>query len=271
MPELPEVETTRRGLEPHLAGCRIRELRVRNRALRRPVPGELRKHLSGATIRTLARRAKYLLIDTDRGTALIHLGMSGSLRIADAAIPPGPHEHYDWVLDNGRLMRYRDPRRFGLLLWAGTKPQEHPLLAHLGPEPLCAGFTGHYLYRASRGRRLAVKGFLMNSRIVAGIGNIYANEALFRAGIHPHRAAGRIGAMRYARLAEAVKTVLSEAIATGGTTLRDFVGAAGERGHFRIRLAVYGHEGEPCRRCGAPIRRAVIAQRASYYCPHCQH
>ncbi|MDN5864816.1 MAG: bifunctional DNA-formamidopyrimidine glycosylase/DNA-(apurinic or apyrimidinic site) lyase [Gammaproteobacteria bacterium] len=270
MPELPEVETTRRGLEPRLIGHRVRTLRLRDGRLRQPVPDTLARQLAGASIQALSRRGKYLLVGTDRGSALIHLGMSGSLRMVNAALAPAPHEHYDWVLDNGQAMRYRDPRRFGMLLWAGREPETHPLLRGLGPEPLGDTFDGDYLYRASRGRRVPVKNFLMNSHVVVGVGNIYASEALFHACIHPHRPAGHIGGARYSLLAEAVKSVFVEAIAIGGTTLRDFVNAAGDPGYFAIRLAVYGREGEPCPRCGIPIRRSVIGQRSSYYCPRCQ-
>jgi formamidopyrimidine-DNA glycosylase len=271
MPELPEVETTRRGLAPFLAGRRIATLAVRERRLRQPIPQGLEARLAGASIVELTRRAKYLLLATERGSALIHLGMSGSLRVVDESTAPVAHEHYDLRLDSGRQLRYRDPRRFGLLLWAGAHPERHPLLARLGPEPLGANFDGAYLYRASRGRRAPVKAFLMDSHIVAGVGNIYANEALYRAGIHPRRAAGRIGAARYILLAEAVREVLAEAIEQGGTTLRDFVAAEGNPGYFRIRLAVYDRAGAPCPRCGTPIRRKVTAQRATYFCPRCQH
>ncbi|MGH8225815.1 MAG: bifunctional DNA-formamidopyrimidine glycosylase/DNA-(apurinic or apyrimidinic site) lyase [Gammaproteobacteria bacterium] len=270
MPELPEVETARRGLAPHLVGRRIAALLVRERRLRQAVPRGLEAKLAQAEIIGLDRRAKYLLLHTERGSVLAHLGMSGSLRIVDAELPAGPHEHYDLVLANGRAVRYRDPRRFGLLLWGGARPERHPLLARLGPEPLGSDFDGTCLYRASHGRRAPVKAFLMDSTVVAGVGNIYASEALYRAGIHPRRAAGRISAVRYALLAEAVRTVLAEAIAAGGTTLRDFVAAEGNPGYFRVRLAVYDREGESCPRCAAPIRRVVIAQRSSYYCPRCQ-
>lgn len=270
MPELPEVETARRGLELHLAGRRIAALRVRDRRLRRPIPHRLGARLRGATVTAVRRRAKYLLIVTDRGTALLHLGMSGSLRVVGAGTPPAAHDHYDLVLANGCVIRYRDPRRFGLLLWAGMHPDRHRLLAGLGPEPFSPEFDGDYLFRRSRGRSAPVKAFLMDGRIVAGVGNIYANEALFRAAVHPGRAAGRIAAERYRLLAQAVRTVLDEAIAAGGTTLRDFVAAEGEPGYFRLRLAAYEHEGEPCRRCGRALERRVIAQRASYFCPGCQ-
>ena len=271
MPELPEVETTRRGLEPHVVGRRIAALVVRERRLRRPIPRGLEARLAGAEITGVARRGKYLLLATDRGSALAHLGMSGSLRIVNAETTPALHDHYDLVLANGRAVRYRDPRRFGLLLWAGRAHDRHPLLAGLGPEPLGPDFDGTHLLRLSRGRRAPVKAFLMDSAIVAGVGNIYANESLFRAGIHPRRAAGRIGAARYEVLARTIRAVLTEAIEQGGTTLRDFVAAEGAPGYFRIRLAVYERAGAPCPLCAAPLRREVIAQRASYYCPHCQH
>lgn len=270
MPELPEVETTRRGLAPQLSGRRITRLRVRQRRLRRPIPASLARHLDGARITGLRRRGKYLLLDTERGTAIIHLGMSGSLRLVPAAAPARQHEHYDLVLDDGRAVRYRDPRRFGLLLWGGARPEAHALLAGIGPEPLAEGFDGDWLYAASRGRTAPVKAFLMDAGVVAGVGNIYANEALYRAGIHPRRAAGRIARVRYRRLAAALKAVLAEAIAAGGTTLRDFVSGAGAPGYFRIRLAVYDRAGAPCRRCGTALRRVVVGQRASYYCPRCQ-
>lgn len=270
MPELPEVETTRRALADALAGERIRRLAVREPRLRQPIPADLPARLHGVRITGLERRAKYLLLGTEAGHALVHLGMSGSLRMAAAAEPPGTHDHYDLLLANGACLRYRDPRRFGLLLWAGAQPERHPLLSHIGPEPFDPAFDGAYLYRISRGRRLSVKALLMDGRVVAGVGNIYANEALFRAGIHPHRPAGRVGPGRYGALAEAVRAVLSEAIAVGGTTLRDFFYGNGESGYFRIRLAVYDRAGEPCPRCATPIRRTVIGQRASYFCPRCQ-
>lgn len=270
MPELPEVETTRRGLEGQLAGRRIVAVRVREARLRRPISKTVTARLRGANVIVLRRRAKYLLLDTDRGTALVHLGMSGSLRLAAPEEPPNRHDHYDLVLANATVVRYRDPRRFGLLLWAGTHPERYPLLAELGPEPLSPEFDGEYLFRRSRGRRVSIKALLMDGKFVAGIGNIYANEALYRAAIHPGREAGKIGSNQYSRLAEAIQTVLAEAIADGGTTLRDFVAAEGRPGYFRPRLAVYQRAGEACRRCGYPIRCQSVAQRASYFCPRCQ-
>ncbi len=271
MPELPEVETTRRALIATLQGRRIRCLVVREPRLRQPIPARLSQQLAGTRIETLERRAKYLLLRTAAGSALIHLGMSGSLRIADPASPPAPHDHYDLILDNGCCVRYRDPRRFGLLLWAGRHPERHPLLRSIGPEPFSDRFTGAYLYTISRARRASVKSLLMNAHVVAGIGNIYANEALYRAAIHPHRPARRIGLARYTVLAATVRAVLAEAIEAGGTTLRDFHSGTGTAGYFRIRLDVYDHAGDPCPRCKTPLRRLVIAQRASYFCPCCQH
>ncbi len=271
MPELPEVETTRRALLATLQGRRILRLVVREPRLRQPIPARLSRQLAGTRIETLERRAKYLLLRTAAGSALIHLGMSGSLRIADPASPPAPHDHYDLILDNGCCVRYRDPRRFGLLLWAGRHPERHPLLRSIGPEPFSDRFTGEYLHTISRTRSASVKSLLMNAHVVAGIGNIYANEALYRAAIHPHRPARRIGHARYTVLAAAVRAVLAEAIEAGGTTLRDFHFGAGNTGYFRIQLDVYDHAGDPCPRCKTPLRRLVIAQRASYFCPRCQH
>ncbi|HET7369687.1 MAG TPA: bifunctional DNA-formamidopyrimidine glycosylase/DNA-(apurinic or apyrimidinic site) lyase [Gammaproteobacteria bacterium] len=270
MPELPEVETARRGIAPHLQGRVIRDVIVRQPRLRWPVPRNLRQSLAGMHIDIVGRRGKYLLIDTAAGTLIVHLGMSGSLRILTAATPPGPHDHVDVVLGDGRVLRLRDPRRFGAVLFTRDDPQQHPLLAELGPEPLTAAFDGGYLYNQARGRRVAIKNLLMNSRIVAGVGNIYANEALFVARIHPLRAAGRIARPRCDALAQAVKDVLTAAIAAGGTTLRDFTRDDGRPGYFSQELKVYDRGGEPCLRCGTPIRRVVSGQRATYYCPRCQ-
>lgn len=271
MPELPEVETTRCGIAPHLVGRRIEEVIVRQGRLRWPVPRGLAGRLRGQRLQAVGRRGKYLLLGFDQGTLLVHLGMSGSLRIVPAHTPAGRHDHLDLCFSGGRVLRLTDPRRFGAVLWSGGDPLAHPRLAALGPEPLDEAFDGAYLYRRSRGRRGAVKPFIMDGKLVVGVGNIYANEALFAAGIHPARAAGRIGRERYERLAEAIKTVLHAAIAQGGTTLRDFVGGDGRPGYFAQQLAVYGREGAPCPRCATPIRQTTLGQRASYYCPHCQH
>lgn len=271
MPELPEVETTRRGIAPHLCGRELAGAVVRQPQLRWPVPVATIQQLAGRRIHDIDRRAKYLLLRTEPGTILIHLGMSGSLRVLDATTPPSAHDHVDLLLAGGQCLRLRDPRRFGCMLWLDASTDEqHPLLSGLGPEPLDPGFEGDYLYRRARGRRRAVKEFLMDGHIVVGVGNIYASEALFEAGIHPRRAAGRISRARYQRLAEAVRRVLQDAIAQGGTTLRDFTGAEGAPGYFRIALAAYGRGGLPCPRCDTPLRAIRQGQRATVYCPRCQ-
>lgn len=270
MPELPEVETTRRGIAPALEGRRITALEVRERRLRWPVPSDLEQHLIGRRVERVGRRAKYLLLETTGGTALLHLGMSGSLRIVPATAEPEPHDHFDIRTDGSEVVRFNDPRRFGSLLWGGTTPLTHPLLARLGPEPLADDFSGTHLAQRARGRAVAIKPFIMNSQVVAGVGNIYANEALFRAGIHPRRAAGRVAAARLDRLAEAIRAVLAEAIEVGGTTLRDYRGGDGKPGYFRQKLKVYERAGRPCRVCQEPVRHTVQAQRATYYCVRCQ-
>jgi formamidopyrimidine-DNA glycosylase len=269
MPELPEVETTRRGLAPHLIGRTVTGLDIRQPRLRWPIPPGLRKHLPGQRIDDIERRAKYLLVHTKAGSALLHLGMSGSLRVLPATSPIGAHDHVDWKLDSGRILRFTDPRRFGSQLW--QKPGEtHPLLAGLGPEPLSDAFDGDYLWEKSRGRSASIKVFLMDQAIVVGVGNIYASEALFAAGIHPKRAAGSISRGRYARLADEVKRVLTYAITRGGTTLRDFINPDSEPGYFEQELFVYGREGEPCKVCGTPIRAITLGQRSTFFCPKCQ-
>jgi len=269
MPELPEVETTRRGIEPYLVGHRVIELAIRQSRLRWPIPAVLRRALPGQRIESVERRAKYLLAHTQAGSALLHLGMSGSLRILGANTLPQTHDHFDWHLDSGRILRYTDPRRFGCLLW--QKPDSvHPLLANLGPEPLGEEFSGKYLWQRSRGRAAAVKLFLMDQHIVVGVGNIYAAEALFAAGIHPRRAAGSVSLARYERLAEEVKRILAHAIDRGGTTLRDYINPDGVPGYFELELFVYGRAGEPCKVCGTSIRAIVLGQRSTFYCPQCQ-
>jgi formamidopyrimidine-DNA glycosylase len=274
VPELPEVETTLRGIRPHLEGQRIERLVVREPRLRLPVPADLPERVAGRAVTDLARRGKYLLIGTECGTLILHLGMSGSLRVVPEGTPPGKHDHLDLVLTNARALRLRDPRRFGLLAWSPDPPERaaasHPLLRDLGPEPLGPGFGGDYLYGLSRGRRVSVKPFLMDAGVVVGVGNIYASESLFRAGIHPARPAGRIGLERYRRLAQDVRAVLAAAIAQGGTSLRDFVQEDGAPGYFAQELKVYGRAGEPCPGCGAPVRLRRIGQRSSFYCPRCQ-
>lgn len=269
MPELPEVETTRRGIAPHLVGHRIVAIDIRQQKLRWPIPAAVRRLLPGQVIEKVERRAKYLLLHTQAGTALLHLGMSGSLRILDGAVAPGKHDHFDWHLDSGRVLRFTDPRRFGTLLWQAPG-KTHPLLAGLGPEPLQAQFDGAYLWKQSRGRSASVKTFLMDQKIVVGVGNIYAAEALFAAGIHPRRRAGSVSRQRYDRLALEVKRILAHAIKRGGTTLRDFLSPDGARGYFEQELFVYGRGGEPCRVCGNLIRTAVLGQRTAFYCANCQ-
>ncbi len=270
MPELPEVETTRRGIEPHVVGRRVAGVAVRESRLRWPVPADLQTALAGETVRWVTRRAKYLLLELTGGTLLIHLGMSGSLLVLKQASTPGRHDHVDIEWDDGSILRYSDPRRFGSLHWIRVGDPIHRLLANLGPEPLSPGFNGHYLHGRSRSRRQAVKSFIMDGRIVAGVGNIYAAEALFRAGIRPSRQAGRISRARYERLASAIRTVLAEAICKGGTTLRDFVAEDGRPGYFQQALRVYGRSGGPCVQCGERLRSTRIGQRATVYCGHCQ-
>ena len=270
MPELPEVETTRRGLAPHLTGRTIQGVVIRQPRLRWPIPVELPTKLGGQTIQRLLRRAKYLLIDCGNGWLIVHLGMSGSLRVLPAATPPEKHDHFDLLLNDGQMMRLRDPRRFGAVLWHEDDPAAHPLLAALGPEPLEDRFDGETLYRASRDRKSTTKLLIMDNHVVVGVGNIYANEALFRSGIRPDLPAGKLTRPRCAALATAIRETLSEAIAQGGSTLRDFVNAHGEPGYFQQSYWVYGRAGEPCRRCGATILQIRQGQRASCYCPGCQ-
>jgi formamidopyrimidine-DNA glycosylase len=270
MPELPEVETTRRGIEPWLVGRRIERVLVRQPRLRWRVPAGLAGKVTGSRVRSVARRAKYLLIGTDAGTLILHLGMSGSLRILDAGTPPLAHDHVDLVLDSGRCLRFNDPRRFGCLLFTAADPSRHKLLANLAVEPLSDAFTGEALWRRARGKRVSVKAFVMDSRTVAGVGNIYASEALFRAGIRPGLAAGRVSRARMDALVGAIRDVLTEAIGVGGTTLRDYVDASGMPGYFRQRLFVYERSGKACLRCGTAIRQFTQGARSTYWCPHCQ-
>ncbi|MFY2763874.1 bifunctional DNA-formamidopyrimidine glycosylase/DNA-(apurinic or apyrimidinic site) lyase [Arenimonas sp. MALMAid1274] len=269
MPELPEVETTRRGLAPHVEGRRITGVVLRRPDLRWPIPPEVARELPGQPVLAVRRRAKYLLLDTPPGSALLHLGMSGMLRVLPATTPVDTHDHVDLALDSGRVLRFTDPRRFGCLLWQPAG-QTHDLLAGLGPEPLSEDFDGDYLFERSRGRKAPVKAFLMDQAIVVGVGNIYAAESLFRAGIAPGRAAGAVSRERYHRLAAAVKTILAHAITRGGTTLRDFLSPDGAPGYFEQELYVYGREGEPCRTCGRPIRDGRMGNRATAWCPRCQ-
>lgn len=324
MPELPEVETTRRGLAEHLIGATITAVIIRNPKLRWPIPKNLAKLLCGQTILSLNRRAKYLLADCGNGTLILHLGMSGSLRILPAGTPssisargmsgaspqlrsdpPATHDHFDLVLDNGKLMRLRDPRRFGAVLWHQGDATTHPLLAKLGPEPLeeicqpnwidcavardCAlssrialaptmleqpvvqpRFNAHYLYQATRGRNVSIKQFIMDNHVVVGVGNIYANESLFRSGIKPQLPAGKLSLPRCEKLVSEIRATLAEAISQGGSSLRDFVNASGQPGYFQQNYWVYGRAGESCRKCGAMIKQIKQGQRSSFYCGNCQ-
>ncbi|WP_242111975.1 bifunctional DNA-formamidopyrimidine glycosylase/DNA-(apurinic or apyrimidinic site) lyase [Luteimonas aquatica] len=279
MPELPEVETTRRGLAPHVEGRRVRAVLLRRPDLRWPIPREISELLPGQRIAAVRRRAKYLLLDTEAGSALLHLGMSGSLRVLPATTAVTAHDHVDIALDAGndaprRVLRFNDPRRFGCLLWqpAGTT---HELLRDLGPEPLSDGsdgtaFDGDYLFARSRGRKVAVKSFLMDQRVVVGVGNIYVAEALFAAGVSPLRAAGRVSRESYRRIAESIRRILRYAITRGGTTLRDFLSPDGAPGYFEQELSVYGREGEPCPNCGRALTLTTIGQRATVWCRRCQ-
>jgi len=270
LPELPEVETTRRGIRGAMRGRQVAALLLREPRLRWRVDPRLPATIAGQRVRDVRRRAKYLIIDLDAGSLILHLGMSGSLRVLDPATPLEPHDHYDLLLESGRCLRFNDPRRFGSLIWSTGDPADHPLLAALGPEPLTSAFNADYLARRARGRRVAIKQFLMDQRVVVGVGNIYASEALYRAGVHPKRAAGRVSGTRLAALVEAIRAVLGDAIRAGGTTLRDYVGADGTPGYFRQRLYVYERAGRPCRRCRTPVRHLVQGQRSTYYCPRCQ-
>lgn len=288
MPELPEVETTRAGLAPHLVGRQVVATTLRRADLRWPIAAEISDTLPGQRIEAVRRRAKYLLLETTVGSALLHLGMSGSLRVLAGDTPVRDHDHVDLQLDSGHVLRFNDPRRFGCLLWQ-SPGRVHPLLAGLGPEPLAvetgfqppvakgsppatghATFSGDYLFALSRGRRVPVKSFLMDQKVVVGVGNIYVAEALFAAGISPLRAAGKVSRERYGRLAEAVQSILAHAIARGGTTLRDFISPDGAPGYFEQELSAYGRGGEACRRCGRGLKQALIGQRATVWCAHCQ-
>ncbi len=270
MPELPEVETTRRGIEPPLQGREITAIAVRNARLRLPVPAdELERALSGQTLLAVRRRAKYLLLDFAHGSVIIHLGMSGSLRVVEAVEAPQKHDHVD-LLFGEKALRYRDPRRFGMVLWHGGDALRHPLLAQLGPEPLQEGFDAHYLLRSLYGVRVPVKQALMDARRVVGVGNIYASECLFRARVHPLTPAQELGLARCRRIVAALRETLQAAIAAGGSTLRDFVGGDGKPGYFQQQYFVYGREHEPCGICGKTVKRTVTGQRSTYWCPGCQ-
>ncbi|MGD9660513.1 MAG: bifunctional DNA-formamidopyrimidine glycosylase/DNA-(apurinic or apyrimidinic site) lyase [Porticoccaceae bacterium] len=270
MPELPEVETTLRGVAPYVVGQQISQCVLRETRLRYPIPAMLSKRIVGREVAGIWRRGKYLLFAIDGGHMLVHLGMSGSLRLVAKNSLEGKHDHVDFVLASGMSLRYTDPRRFGVIAWVEGDPLCHPLLCSLGPEPLTEGFSGEYLYQLSRKRKVPVKSFIMNANVVVGVGNIYANEALFLAGVHPLRQAGRVSRESYRRLAETIVGVLAAAIDQGGTTLRDFVGGDGKPGYFSQSLNVYGRGGQPCVRCGRPLKEDRLAQRTTVFCPFCQ-
>jgi formamidopyrimidine-DNA glycosylase len=270
MPELPEVETTLRGIKPHIENVVVEKVLVRESRLRWAVSANLKQALSGHHISKIDRRAKYLLLKSTGGTVLIHLGMSGSLAIVAADEPVRKHDHVDFCLAGGKVLRFHDPRRFGCILWLTGDPEQHPLLADLGPEPLSDTFTGEYLFARSRKRKVPIKSYIMDGRIVVGVGNIYANEALFAAGIAPKRMAGTVSKNQYEALAAAIKAVLAKAITAGGTTLRDFTGGDGKPGYFRQELLVYGRGAEPCLRCGALLSEIRLGQRTTVYCRKCQ-
>lgn len=269
MPELPEVEITRRGIEPFVLGKTITGVTVRNPNLRQRVPRNLARIVVGRRVERLRRRGKYILFDFDAGSLIVHLGMSGSLRLIDAQSAPRKHDHVDLVFGRSAL-RLRDPRRFGMILWSRGDTSRHPLLARLGVEPLSEAFTAEFLYRVTRGRGVGIKQLLMNAGVIVGVGNIYANESLFKAGIHPRARARRLSRARCARLVEAVRETLVAAIAAGGSSVRDFVHSDGASGYFQHNYYVYDRAALPCRVCGAGIRVARLGQRSSFYCTTCQ-
>jgi formamidopyrimidine-DNA glycosylase len=270
LPELPEVETTRRGIEPHIENNKVSKVILRRKTLRWPITPALSKDLPGETIKSVSRRGKYLLLATKKGCVLIHLGMSGSLRIVDTNRAAAKHDHVDIVFTNRKVLRYTDPRRFGCILWDTESIESHPLLISLGPEPLSEEFHTDYLFQKSRTRTVAVKTFIMDSKVVVGVGNIYANESLFLAGINPKRNAGKISKPRYEKLVECIQQVLQQAIDVGGTTLKDFTGSDGEPGYFAQSLHVYGRKGEPCYVCEGTLKEIRQGQRSTVYCSQCQ-
>ena len=270
MPELPEVETTLRGIAPHVTDRTILECVLRTGKLRWPLDSSLCRILPGHKICGVERRAKYLLLDCDHGTIILHLGMSGSLRIVPAGTTEQKHDHIDLIFTDGQCLRMTDPRKFGAFLYTNSNPYSHKLLQNLGPEPLTDGFHGEYLYTNSRGKKQSIKQFIMDQKTVVGVGNIYANESLFAAGIRPDRGAGRVGLERYEKLSRAIKEILQEAITAGGTTIHDFSQVDGRPGYFTQQLQVYGRNGDHCVACGQPILSQKLGQRSTFYCPSCQ-
>jgi formamidopyrimidine-DNA glycosylase len=270
MPELPEVETTRRGIARGVKGRRIVRAVVREPRLRWRLPADFAEQLGNQKVLSVGRRAKYLLLHLERGCLIVHLGMSGSLRVLPAQTAVLKHDHVDLLLDSGQALRFNDPRRFGSMHYTLADPLVHPLLKNLAPEPLSAEFNAAYLAGKARRRKVAIKHLVMNGTLVVGVGNIYASEALFRAGIKPQRAAGRVRDDELVKLVKAIKTVLGNAIRAGGTTLRDYVNADGAPGYFRQKLFVYERGGLGCRKCRTPIKQLTQGQRSTYYCPSCQ-
>lgn len=274
MPELPEVETSRRGIEPHILGKTIKDVVIREHRLRWPIPKSLPDKIRKLRLTQVDRRGKYLLLhfgeDAASGTVIIHLGMSGSLRICPMSIPAEKHDHIDFVFSNNKILRLKDPRKFGCVLWTNKPVDQHKLLSKLGPEPLDDAFSSDYFYKKSRKRTCSIKAFIMNSHTVVGVGNIYASESLFIAGINPKRKAGSLSRARAEKLVAAIKQILLDAIEQGGTTLRDFTREDGQPGYFSQKLFVYGKSGEPCARCGKPIKQITQQQRSTFYCTSCQ-
>lgn len=270
MPELPEVETSRRGIEPHVLNRPITDVIIRRKKLRWPVPTQLKKQLVGEHFSAAIRRGKYILLPTDNGTLILHLGMTGSLRIMKTSTAPAKHDHVELVFADGNCLRLNDPRCFGAVLWTTDDPYQHELIRNLGPEPLTDEFTPEYLFKKSRGRKQAIKTFIMDSKIVVGVGNIYANEALFMAGIRPRTAAGRLSKTKYTLLVEKIRFVLARSIELGGTTLRDFLHSDGKPGYFAQQLLVYGRGNKPCRVCDTNLKEIRLGQRSTVYCPACQ-
>ncbi len=270
MPELPEVETVRRGILPHIINQRVTGVIIRQMQLRWPIPHFFKKQLKGRIINQITRRGKYLLLLTDEGTVIIHLGMSGHLRVLPLNVPIKKHDHVDIIFENDYLLRFNDPRRFGTILWTSEDPLQHPLLVDMGPEPLSEDFNGGYIYQRAQHRQIAIKQFIMDGRIVVGVGNIYANEALYMAGIHPLCPAGKISFKNYKKLADAIKKILAEAIESGGSTIKDFLNSTGKPGYFAQQLQVYGRTGLPCKKCRTLLQEIRISDRSSVFCLNCQ-
>ena len=274
MPELPEVETSRRGIEPHILGKTIKDVVIREYRLRWPIPKSLPDKIRKKKLTQVDRRGKYLLLrfgkDAKSGTVIIHLGMSGSLRICPVSTPAEKHDHIDFVFSNNKILRLKDPRKFGCVLWTNKPTEQHKLLGKLGPEPLDDDFSSDYFYKKSRKRTCSIKAFIMNSHTVVGVGNIYASESLFIAGINPKRKAGSLSRARAEKLVAAIKQILADAIEQGGTTLRDFTREDGQPGYFAQKLSVYGRAGEPCAKCDSPVKQFVQQQRSTFYCTTCQ-